>query len=98
MTTETQIYFNSIIGLCFVIGLIFLCAYIARKYGVHAATGRQAAGRIAVVASRSLDVKNRLVLIRKDDKEHLILISPQGVQVIETSEAKKEEEHGEKNV
>lgn len=67
-----------------VVGLIFLCAFAARRGGLiqTARTGRRT-GRIGVVETVALDAKRRLVLVRRDDREHLIVLGPDGNLVVE---------------
>lgn len=67
-----------------VVGLIFLCAFAARRGGLiqTARTGRRT-GRIGVVETIALDAKRRLVLVRRDDREHLVVLGPDGDLVVE---------------
>lgn len=73
--------------------------YGARKYGVkpHAQWGAQwgakwpgarfapaAAARLSVVETRYLSPQARLVLVRRDEVEHLLLMSGGNVSVIES--------------
>jgi len=73
-------------ALVFIIGLIGLCGYAARKFGLFTG-GYSMAGtlkRLSVVEMKPLDAKNRLVLIRRDGKEHLILLGAEQSLVIES--------------
>ena len=73
-------------ALVFIVGLIGLCGYAARKFGLF--TGGYsmpgALKRLAIVETKPLDTKNRLVLIRRDGKEHLILLGAEQSLVIES--------------
>ncbi len=63
-------------ALVFIIGLIGLCAFVARRMG-FAAGGIVTPGnqrRLAIVEVKPVDAKHRLMLIRRDGKEHLILL------------------------
>lgn len=73
-------------ALVFIIGLIGLCGFAARKYGLFTGgyTMPGALKRLAVVETRPLDTKNRLVLIRRDGKEHLILLGAEQSIVVES--------------
>lgn len=72
-------------GLALVLGLIALCAVAARRFGfVPAARTRGQQARLGVVESTALDPKRRLVLIRRDGREHLLLLSPNRELVIES--------------
>ncbi len=79
-----ELYLHSMLGLCFVIGLIFLCAYLAKRYGLNGSVSG-INSRLKVLASKTLDVKTKVVLMQKDDREYLILISGQSAQVIDRS-------------
>ncbi|HXQ51249.1 MAG TPA: flagellar biosynthetic protein FliO [Stellaceae bacterium] len=71
-------------ALFLVVGLILALAWIARRLGVMgrlAATGTKR--RLAIVEVLPLDAKRRLVLLRRDGAEHLVLIGLTGDIVIE---------------
>lgn len=77
-------YLQFIAALVFVIALIGGFAIVARRLGLSTrfATVRNA-GRIGVVASVPLDARRRLVLLRRDDREHLVILSQAGETVVE---------------
>ncbi len=64
-----------------VIILVLLLGVALRRFGGFAGTGRLG-GRLAVVESLSLDPRRRLVLIRRDGTEHLLLLGPTGDLVV----------------
>jgi flagellar protein FliO/FliZ len=75
----------------FVLGLIALLGYCLKRYGTGSKLLGQKifgmqddAGRIKVLEIRYLDPKRRLVLIRRDDAEHLLLIADNRELVIES--------------
>lgn len=73
-------------ALIFIIGLIGLCAFVARRMG-FAAGGIVTPGsqkRLAIVEVKPVDAKHRLMLIRRDGKEHLILLGGDQSLLIET--------------
>jgi hypothetical protein len=60
-----------------VLGLIGLFAWLARRFGASnlgatAARGRQP--RLAVIDAAAIDARRRLVLIRRDNVEHLLIM------------------------
>ncbi|MDH3739829.1 MAG: flagellar biosynthetic protein FliO [Alphaproteobacteria bacterium] len=67
-----------------VIGLLGGLAWILRRYGTGRITAAAGKGRLGVVEVSVVDAKRRLVLLRRDDVEHLILLSPTSETVIET--------------
>ncbi|MGB0683156.1 MAG: FliO/MopB family protein [Magnetovibrionaceae bacterium] len=80
-------YLRFVFALGFVLGLIGLAFYLARRYGLgygvqrglHARVKR----RLGIVEVLPLDGKRRAVLIRRDDREHLVLIGGERDCVIE---------------
>ncbi len=82
-------YFQFILALIFVLGLIGLAAVLLRRFGpgglMVARTKPGAARRLSVIDSLTLDPRRRLVLIRRDDKEHLLLLGSQSDIVVEGS-------------
>jgi flagellar protein FliO/FliZ len=84
---DLDVYLRFALALAFVVGLIGFIGWLARRYGVGggriaAKGGRQR--RIGVVEVQPLDAKRRLVLIRRDGVEHLLLCGPGRDLVVET--------------
>lgn len=79
-------YFRTVFALLFVLGLIGLLYVLARQYGSQrfGLSRLGPGGRLAVVEARSLGARHRLVLVRRDDVEHLLLIGPDRDTVVET--------------
>ncbi len=75
-----------VLAFIFVIGLIGLSAMGLRRYAkAQKIFGTQgSSGRLAVVETRYLDSRRRLVLVRRDEVEHLLLLSDKGEQVVES--------------
>ncbi len=67
-----------------VLGLIALAAFAARRFGVGGVPqGRGGkVRRLAVTEALALDAKRRLVLVRADGREHLLLLGPAGDLVV----------------
>ncbi len=65
-------------ALVFVIGLIVACAWGARRFGL-VPTGRQTSmnKRLAVTETLTIDPKRKLVIVRHDNREHLLLLGEQ---------------------
>lgn len=80
-------YLNFLLALIFVIGLIGVTAWAYRRFVMgrgfapRFGTGRNA--RLEVVEVRALDPRRRLVLIRRDGTEHLLLLGPNSETVVE---------------
>ena len=72
------------LALAFVIALIWGLAYLAKRTGfdkrIRGVTGQH--GRMAVVDVIYLDPKRKMVLVRADAREYLLLIAGDNAQVI----------------
>jgi flagellar protein FliO/FliZ len=71
-------------ALAFVLLLIGAVAWAARRYLNTGTIGTATKRRLGVVESTMLDGKSRLVLVRRDDKEHLLVIGPASTTVVES--------------
>ncbi len=77
-------YLRFVASLVFVIGLILAGVWAMRRFGLGGAMLRPAGRRrLAVVEMLPLDAKHRLVLVRRDDREHLLLIGGAADSVVE---------------
>lgn len=74
-------------ALAFVIALLFLCAHLAKKMGFIARVTVKKDGdsekRLAITEIMPIDAKRRLVLIKRDDTEHLIMLGAERDIIIE---------------
>jgi flagellar protein FliO/FliZ len=81
-------YAQFLFALIFVLGLIGLAAYLLRRFGpggaVQARARRGGPPRLSLIDTLPLDPRRRLVLIRRDGKEHLLLLGAQSDTVVET--------------
>ncbi len=75
-----------ILALVFVLALIGVLAAVARRmglgYGPAAKGGRR---RLAVSEVIALDGKRKLVLVRRDSTEHLVILGPNSETLIESA-------------
>ena len=83
---DMDIYIRFVLALIFVLGLIGLIGWLIRRFGF---TGRFMAktkqkSRLGIVDIAVLDAKRRLVLIHRDQQEHLLLLGANSDLVIET--------------
>jgi len=82
---ESLDYLRFVLALVFVLGLIGLAAWLARRFrlgGLPLATG--AARRLQVVEVTALDPRRKLILVRRDGVEHLLLVGQDGNRLVET--------------
>lgn len=84
---ETVSYIQFIFALLVVIALIGALAYGAKRLGLIARvtinTAKGKNRRLNIVEILPVDAKRRLMIIRRDDQEHLILLGAERDLVIE---------------
>lgn len=78
-------YLRFLLALAFVLGLIGLVALALRRVGGQFGALRRQPGarRLEIAEVLPLDGRRRLVLVRRDGREHLLLLGPQSDLVIE---------------
>lgn len=70
----------------FVISLMYLLSWILKRSGLSGASFTPSAKRrLKMVEYLPLDGRRRLVLVRCDDREHLLVLGPQGETVVENN-------------
>jgi flagellar protein FliO/FliZ len=82
---EFETYLRFLAVLVLVLGLIAICAWVARRFGLGGALAATKGGstRLAIVEVKVIDPRRKLVLLRRDDKEHLVLLGPNQDLLIE---------------
>lgn len=79
-------YLRFFFALVFVLALIALLAWLAKRFGVAGAfVRRRSDRRLSLVESLPLDARHRLVLVRRDGTEHLVLLGAGGDSLIESA-------------
>jgi flagellar protein FliO/FliZ len=73
-----------LVSLVFVLGLIGALAWLLRRFGPRGPFRGSKLRRLAIVEMTTIDARHRLILIRRDDREHLLLLGPTGDLLIET--------------
>lgn len=84
---EIAEYLRFFVALLFVVGLIAGTGILARRFGFvpGAATGGSSREkRLEIVETITLDAKRRMMLVRRDGREHLILLGTDSETVLET--------------
>lgn len=74
MTHEAS-FLSALLGLVFVLGLIFLLSYLVKRFGAPFLSGhleQRKKTTLTLLEIRQIDPKNRLVLLRCKNKEYLI--------------------------
>jgi flagellar protein FliO/FliZ len=84
---ELTYYFQFVLALIFVLGLIWTLAILARRFGLapRVTGGRGGARRLSIVEVLPVDAKRRLVLVRRDGVEHLILLGASSDLIVESA-------------
>ncbi len=78
---EFDTYLRFALALILVLGLIALLAWVLRRFGtgVKLQRGR----RLGIVEVQALGPRHRLILLRRDQVEHLVIVGPHSETVIE---------------
>lgn len=85
METDAFTYLRAILALAFVTGLIVTLAALVKRTGLDKRlTGGNNAKRLSVVETLYLDPRTRLVVIKVDNKEHVLLLGASGNVLIES--------------
>ncbi|MBI2254229.1 MAG: flagellar biosynthetic protein FliO [Proteobacteria bacterium] len=80
---EYDTYLRFALALLLVLGLIALFAWALRRFGFGGALRADNRRRIQILETTPLGPRHRLVLVRRDQTEHLLLLGPQGDLVVE---------------
>ncbi|MBK8157277.1 MAG: flagellar biosynthetic protein FliO [Rhodospirillaceae bacterium] len=76
-------YLRFALALLLVLGLIALLAWLMRRFGMGGALRTAGQRRLQVMETTPVGPRHRLVLVRRDLVEHLLLLGPQGDVVVE---------------
>jgi flagellar protein FliO/FliZ len=93
---DVLLYIKFLSGFVFVIALMLLLSWVLKKAGgVGGSLLQKSEKRLKVIEFLPLDHKHRLVLVRRDNREHLLLIGPESETVIESGiiAADNDDEH-----
>jgi flagellar protein FliO/FliZ len=79
---DFDLYLRFALALILVLGLIALLAWLLRRFGmgVKMTKGR----RLGVTEVQMLGPRHRLMLIRRDEVEHLVIVGPASETVVES--------------
>lgn len=82
---DSTLLIRAFLALIFVSGLIVLIAFMVKKLGLNYPLVRSNSGKRLVIEEMSIiDPKRRLVLVRRDNVEHLLLLGVTSETVIES--------------
>lgn len=82
-------------ALVLVVSLMGGLWFVLKKIGVNGGFGLQQGTkrRLKIVEILPLDIKHKAVILRCDDKDHLVILGPNGETVIEKSLKVREEKN-----
>src|ERR1700722_1465748 len=90
---DALLFLKFLSGFVFVISLMLLLSWGLKKTGLSGPVMKKAdKRRLKVVEFLPIDHKRRLVLVRRDDREHLLVLGPDSETVIESGIAVTEED------
>ncbi len=87
---ETDDYLRFALSFVLVIGLILLAGGLLRRFSGNLPSlggGRKGPRRLKIVETLALDPRRRLILVRRDGVEHLLLIGGSTDLVVDTTTA-----------
>jgi flagellar protein FliO/FliZ len=79
---DFDIYLRFTLALILVLGLIALLAWLLRRFGMGVKVTKNR--RLGIVEVQMLGPRHRLMLIRRDEVEHLVVVGPGSETVIES--------------
>ena len=93
---ELETYLRFVAMLALVLALIAVCAWAIRRFGLGGALAATKGGsaRLAIVEVKVIDPRRKLILLRRDQREHLVLLGPNQDLLIESGTAARESEAG----
>lgn len=80
---EWETYLRTVAALVFVLALISGVAWFLRRFGMGGGLVRRGARRLAVTEILPIDSRRKLVLVRRDGVEHLLLVGGTSDLVVE---------------
>ena len=79
---DISVYLRFVLSLCLVLGLILGLMWLLRRFGPVGLGGiKGGARRLKVLEVLQIDPKHRLVLVTRDNREHLLLLGSQTLVV-----------------
>ncbi len=85
MNMGMSYYTQVVLSLAFVLGLIWVLAWGLKRFGldkrIRGATGQ--GGRMQVLDALYLDPRRKLLLVRADSKEYLLLLAGDNATVVD---------------
>jgi len=79
-------YTKFLLALALVVALIVLSAWLLRRFGLVPGQpmSRKGAGRLTLVETLPLDIHRKLIIVKRDNVEHLIVLGQNSETVVES--------------
>jgi flagellar protein FliO/FliZ len=81
---EFDTYLRFILVLIFVLGLVLALGWVLKRSGISGSAVAGKGKRLGIVETAFLGPKHRLILVRRDEVEHLVLVGPNSNTLIES--------------
>ena len=84
---ESVSYFRAILALIFVLSVIAIISFLLKRFSFNNKFSglKSIDKRISIEEIHALDTKRRLVLVKRDDVEHLLLLGATSDVVVESN-------------
>ncbi len=84
---ESERLMGAMAAFAFVVCLMYALAWLVKRLGLTGAPmlAMGAKRRLKIVEQLSIDPRHKLVIVRRDNKEHLIVMGPGGDTVVESN-------------
>jgi flagellar protein FliO/FliZ len=83
LAIDLALYVKFVLALAFVIVLILAATWGVKKLYRFSGSMRGSARRLAILEVQAVDTRRRLILVRRDNREHLLLIGGETDIVVE---------------
>lgn len=84
-------YLRFLGALAFVLVLIWLATWLVRRLGLARAAPKPGSRRLSVIEVAPVDAKRKLILVRCDETEHLVLLGPTSDVIVQSAIGKKDQ-------
>lgn len=81
---DMVVFLKFLAALIFVLSLMGLLSFALKRIKPSGFSSKSGRRRIEIIEVLPLDVRRRAVLLRRDDTEHLVILSSSGETVVET--------------
>ncbi len=83
---DLEVYFRFLLALLLVLALIAGLAWAVRRFGLggRLAPNRGKSSRLSIAEVKVVDSRRKLILVRRDSCEHLVLLGPSQDLLLET--------------